>query len=63
MPPVVKFLVAAVVSLVGVIVGLIAGILAVTNGKSWQGAVRDGGVAFGGTVTVITGVLVAVHLL
>lgn len=46
----------------GIITGMVAGILARIGGASWTSSIRQGGMAFGGTVSLIIVVLVALHL-
>jgi hypothetical protein len=49
--------------LIGLIVGLLAGILSHLAGTPLPTAIRDGGVAFGGTVTLVIVIMTALHLL
>jgi hypothetical protein len=60
---VVRLLIVTVAVLVGIVVGLVTGVLMYSAGKSWQMAVRDGGIAFGGTVTLVLAVMAAADLL
>jgi len=60
---VIRTLLLAVAVLMGVIVGLAASILARVGGKSLPVAIRDGGVAFGGTVTLTVVIMTALKLL
>lgn len=52
-PPIVKALLMTVTVLVGIIVGLVTGILSRAGGSSVPAAIRHGGVAFGGTVSLV----------
>lgn len=61
-PTTVKSLLVSVAILVGIVVGLGAGILARAAGKSTAAAIRDGGIAFGGTVTLMIVILTALGL-
>jgi hypothetical protein len=61
-PTTVKSLLVSLAILVGVIVGLAAGILARVAGKSVAAAIRDGGIAFGGTVTLMLVIMTALGL-
>jgi hypothetical protein len=51
-PTTTKSLLVLLAILIGIVVGLIAGVLARTAGTSLSAAVRHGGIAFGGTVTL-----------
>jgi hypothetical protein len=61
-PVAVKSLLVSLAILVGVIGGLAAGILARVAGKSVPAAIRDGGIAFGGTVTLMLVILTTLGL-
>jgi hypothetical protein len=61
-PTTVKSLLVSLAVLVGVVVGLAAGILARVGGKSTAAAIRDGGIAFGGAVTLMIVILTALGL-
>jgi hypothetical protein len=62
-PTVIKSLLVSLAILIGVVVGLVAGILARVAGRPVAAALRDGGVAFGGTVTLGIVIMTALGLL
>lgn len=53
----IRLLVISLTVMTGIVIGLVAAILARLGGASWTSTVRNGGVAFGGTVTLIIVVL------
>ena len=61
-PIITRSLLVSLAVLIGLVVGLAAGILARVGGKSISGAIRDGGIAFGGTVTLMIVILTAIGL-
>jgi hypothetical protein len=62
-PATIKILLAVLAMLIGVIVGLVAGILARASGSSLPASIRDGGIAFGGTVSLTILIMTALGLL
>jgi hypothetical protein len=62
-PTIIKFLLVSLAILIGLVVGLVAGILARVAGTSLAPAIRDGGIAFGGTVTLAIVIMTALGLL
>lgn len=62
-PTPIKSLLVLLALLIGIVVGLVTGVLARTAGASLTAAVRDGGIAFGGTVTLVILILDSLALL
>lgn len=62
-PTVIKSLLVSLAILIGIVTGLVAGILARVAGASVAAAARDGGIAFGGTVTLVIVIMTALGLL
>lgn len=62
-PTIIKSLLVSLAILTGLIAGLVAGILARVAGKSLAAAIRDGGITFGGTVTLAIMIMTALGLL
>lgn len=61
-PTTVKSLLVSLAILVGVVAGLVAAIIARIAGKSVAASIRDGGIASGGTVTLIIVIMTALGL-
>ncbi|GAA1309038.1 hypothetical protein [Saccharothrix xinjiangensis] len=59
---VVKVLLIALAMLIGVVVGVFSGILSRVSGAHLAVAIRHGGIAFGGTVTLAIVIITALEL-